>query len=161
MEDRLKREGGVDKFLSSKRGRLLQGGLAFERGVARPHLNPFPVSAEEIVLTYHTLISFYRNVSTLSKTLTPFYTLFTKATSRSVFAKIAASDGTSSSTTPSARTRAQSMQSCQGVWASTIHSIPMAESKAFAKHDFLQGQLGSVCRWKIVRDFQGRGYRII
>lgn len=121
----------------------------------------FTASVEEIVLTYYTLISFYRNVSTLSKTLTLSYTLFTKATFRSVFAKTAASDGTSSSTTSSARTQAQSMQLCQEVWASIIHFTPMAESKGFARQDFLQDQLGSVCRWKTARDSQGRGYRTI
>ena len=72
--------------------------------------------------------------------LTQFFTLFTKATFRSVFAKTAASAGTSSLTTSSARIQALSMQSCQEAWASIIHSTPMAESKAFAKQDFLQGQ---------------------
>lgn len=100
----------MDKFLALKRGRFLEDGLVFERDVARPHLNPFTASAEEIELTYYTLISFYRNASTLSKTLTQFYTLFTKATFRSAFAKTAASDGTSSSTTSSAKTQALSMQ---------------------------------------------------
>lgn len=82
--------------------------------VTRTNLNPFTASSATY---YYLFLLIYRSVSTLSKNLTQFYTLFTKATFKSVSAKTAASDGTLSSTTSSARIQARSMQLCQEVWA--------------------------------------------
>ena len=113
----------------------------------------------ELNFSYFSFSFFYRNVSSPNKTLTRYYTWFTKATSRSVSAKTAASVGTSYSTTSSVTTQALSTRFCREVWAGIIPFTRMEESKDSVREGFRQDRFESDCRWRIVKHLRALRYR--